>query len=94
LARCWTVWEEDRESNQPELRKITLHSFRRYVYSTIADLGFSDYANFFIGHAGSTCYRRSEKEKVDIFNKIEPYLTFLDYEECNTPVVDPLGLLY
>lgn len=76
------------ESAGAQHRKITLHSFRRYVYSTIADLGFSDYANFFIGHSGSTYYRKSEKEKGEIFTRIEPYLTFLDYEELDRKGAD------
>jgi len=59
-------------------RKITLHSMRRFVKSTISDLGFSDYSEWYIGHEGSTYYRRSEKEKLELFRKIEPYLTFLD----------------
>lgn len=59
-------------------RKITLHSMRRFVKSTISDLGFSDYSEWYIGHEGSTYYRRSEKEKLELFKKIEPYLTFLD----------------
>ena len=28
---------------------------------------------------GSTYYRKSEKEKAELFRKIEPYLTFLNY---------------
>lgn len=59
-------------------RKITFHSFRRTVKSTISDLGYSDYSNWYIGHEESTYYRRSEKEKLELFKKIEPYLTFLD----------------
>jgi integrase len=59
-------------------RKITLHSMRRFVKSTISDLGYSDYSEWYIGHEGSTYYRRSEKEKLELFKKIEPYLTFLD----------------
>jgi integrase len=59
-------------------RKITLHSFRRWVKSTISDLGHSDYSEYFIGHAGSTYYRRSAKEQSEIFRKIEPYLTYTD----------------
>ncbi|HEY7081095.1 MAG TPA: site-specific integrase [Nitrososphaeraceae archaeon] len=59
-------------------RRITLHSFRRWVKSTISDLGHADYSEYFIGHAGSTYYRKSDKEKAEIFKKIEPYLTFLD----------------
>jgi integrase len=60
-------------------RKITFHSFRRWVLSTISDLGYSDYASWFIGHAGSTYYRKTLKEKEGIFRKIEPSLTYLDF---------------
>jgi integrase len=60
-------------------RKISFHSFRRFVKSTISDLGYSDYSEWFIGHKGSTYYRKSDKEKYQLFkDKIEPYLTFLD----------------
>lgn len=66
------------ESPGARHRKITLHSYRRYVKSTISDLGYYDYSEWFIGHSGSTYYQKSDKEKVEIFKKIEPYLTFLD----------------
>jgi integrase len=69
-------------------RKITLHSMRRFVKSTISDLGFSDYSEWYIGHEGSTYYRRSEKEKQELFNKIEPYLTFLDQTTLERKGVD------
>lgn len=60
-------------------RKISFHSFRRFVKSTISDLGYCDYSEWFIGHKGSTYYRKSDKEKYQLFkDKIEPYLTFLD----------------
>lgn len=68
----------DREDNNRR-RKITLHSFRRAVKSTISDLGYQDYSEWFIGHSGSTYYRRKESEKAQLFHKIEPYLTYLDY---------------
>jgi len=29
---------------------IPLHSFRRFVKTTISDLGYSDYSEWFIGH--------------------------------------------
>lgn len=59
-------------------RKITFHSFRRYVKGVISDLGFGDFSEYFIGHTGSTYYRKTENEKAEIFRKIEPYLTYLD----------------
>ena len=77
----------DREDNNKR-RKITLHSFRRFVKSTISDLGYGDYSEWFIGHSGSTYYRKTEKEKAEIFAKIEPYLTFLDYSELEARGAD------
>jgi len=70
--------EREREDSNEKRRQITLHSFRRFVKSTISDLGYSDYSEWFIGHAGSTYYRKKESEKIEIFRKIEPYLTFLN----------------
>jgi hypothetical protein len=62
-------------------RHITLHSMRRWVKSTISDLGYSDFSEFMIGHSSSTYYRRTIDEKAALFRKIEPYLTFLDYQQ-------------
>ncbi|MEO9319117.1 MAG: tyrosine-type recombinase/integrase [Nitrososphaera sp.] len=59
-------------------RAITLHSFRRFVKTTISNLGYQDFGEYFIGHASSTYWRTSEKEKLVIFRKIEPFLTYLD----------------
>jgi hypothetical protein len=33
---------------------------------------------YFIGHSGSTYYRKKDSEKAEVFKKIEPYLTFLN----------------
>jgi integrase len=68
--------------------KITLHSFRRFVKSTISDLGYQDYSEWYIGHSGSTYYRKTEAEKLAIFKKIEPYLTYLDYSELEAKGAD------
>jgi integrase len=62
-------------------RSITLHSMRRWVKSTISDLGYGDFSEFMIGHNSSTYYRRTIDEKAALFQKIEPYLTFLDYQQ-------------
>jgi len=56
----------------------TFHSFRRFVKTTISDLGYQDFSKFFIGHTGSTYWRKSDKEKLELFKRIEPYLTFSD----------------
>jgi hypothetical protein len=60
-------------------RCITLHYMRRWVKSTISDLGYGDFSEFMLGNSSSTYYRRKVDEKAGLFRKIEPYLTFLDY---------------
>ncbi|HJT83406.1 MAG TPA: site-specific integrase [Nitrososphaeraceae archaeon] len=69
-------------------REITLHSFRRFVKSTISDLGYSDYSEWFIGHSGSTYWRKKDSEKAEIFKKIEPYLTFLNVPQLERQGAD------
>jgi integrase len=66
------------ENAKKRRRLFTLHSFRRRVKSTISDLGYSDFSEWFIGHVGSSYYRKSEKEKYELFKKIEGHLTYLD----------------
>jgi integrase len=66
------------ESPGVKRRTITLHSCRRLVKSAISDLGLSDFGEWLIGHQGSTYYRRSDKERAEIFKRIEPYLTYAD----------------
>ena len=81
----------EREDNNERRRQITLHSFRRFVKSTISDLGYADYSEYFIGHAGSTYYRKKESEKAEIFKKIEPYLTFLNIHQLERQGADILS---
>ena len=68
----------NREDGNRRRREITFHSFRRFVKTTISDLGYQDFSEWFIGHAGSTYWRKKDSEKAELFRKIEPYLTFLD----------------
>ena len=67
----------EREDSNQNRRQITLHSFRRFVKTTISDLGYFDFSEYFIGHIGSTYWRKKDSEKAEIYRKIEPYLTFL-----------------
>jgi hypothetical protein len=79
----------DREDgNNERRREITLHSFRRFVKTTISDLGYSDYSEWFIGHSGSTYWRKKESEKAELFRKIEPYLTFLNIHQLERQGAD------
>jgi hypothetical protein len=78
----------DREDGNEIRRQITLHSFRRFVKTIISDLGYSDYSEWFIGHSGSTYWRKKDNEKGEIFQKIEPYLTFLNIQQLNRQGAD------
>jgi integrase len=61
-------------------RKITLHSFRRYVKSVISNQVNQDYSEWFLGHSKSPYYSIKEIERREIYStKIMRYLTFLDY---------------
>ena len=46
--------------------------------TTISDLGYADFSEWFIGHSGSTYWTKNDSEKAEISRKIEPYLTFLN----------------
>ncbi|MGC1933165.1 MAG: site-specific integrase, partial [Candidatus Nitrosopolaris sp.] len=78
----------DREDGNQRRRQITLHSFRRFVKTTISDLGYADYSEYFIGHSGSTYWRKKDSEKAEIFRKIEPYLTFLNIPQLERQGAD------
>ena len=85
LDRMGKGFREDGNSNR---RQITLHSFRRFVKTTISDLGYADYSEYFIGHSGSTYWRKKDSEKAEIFLKIEPYLTFLNVHQLERQGAD------
>lgn len=78
----------DREDSNQNRRQITLHSFRRFVKTTISDLGYFDFSEYFIGHIGSTYWRKKDSEKAEIFRKIEPYLTFLNVNQLERQGAD------
>jgi len=62
--------------------------FRRFVKTTISDLGYADYSEYFIGHSSSTYWRKKDSEKAEIFRKIEPYLTFLNVHQLERQGAD------
>jgi hypothetical protein len=77
-----------REDGNERRRQITLHSFRRFVKTTISDLGYADYSEYFIGHSGSTYWQKKDSEKAELFRKIEPYLTFLNIHQLERQGAD------
>jgi integrase len=78
----------EREDGNQNRRQITLHSFRRFVKTTISDLGYFDFSEYFIGHSGSTYWRKKDSEKAEIFLKTEPYLTFLNVHQLERQGAD------
>jgi integrase len=77
-----------REDDNNKRHRITLYSMRRFVKTTISDLGYQDFSEYFIGHSGSTYWTKKELEKAEIFQKIEPYLTFLNVHQLERQGAD------
>lgn len=77
-----------KEENNPKRHEITFHSFRRFVRTEISKLGFTDYAEGYIGHASSTYWTAPEEDNIAIFRKIEPYLTYMDFTELEAKAQD------
>jgi integrase len=72
--------DERKEEGVHKRRKITLHSFRRFVKTVISDQTNQDYSVWFLGHSKSPYYTKKEPEKREIYaSKCMKYLTFLDY---------------
>jgi hypothetical protein len=78
----------NREGGNQRRREMILHSFRRFVKTTISDLGYADFSEWFIGHSGSKCWAKKDSEKAEIFRKIEPYLTFLNIPQLERQGAD------
>jgi integrase len=71
---------DERKDGKQRRRKITLHSFRRFVKTVISDQTNTDYSEWFLGHNKSPYYTKKEPERREIYDtKCMKYLTFLDY---------------
>jgi integrase len=71
---------DERKEGKQRRRKITLHSFRRFVKTVISDQTNTDYSEWFLGHNKSPYYTKKEPERREIYvTKCMRYLTFLDY---------------
>ena len=70
-----------RKDGMPIRRRITPHSFRRFVKTTISDSpAGSDYSEWFSGHRKSSYYVSKPETRSSIYKeKCMNYLTFLDY---------------
>jgi hypothetical protein len=76
-----TIGMDDRKEDGLKIRrKITLHSFRRFVKTVISDQAGQDYSEWFLGHSKSPYYTKKEPQRREIYaTKCMKYLTFLDY---------------
>ncbi|HZD36403.1 MAG TPA: site-specific integrase [Nitrososphaeraceae archaeon] len=72
---------DQRKDGMPQRRKITLHSFRRFVKSTISDApaGGADYSEWILGHKYSSYYTKKQQAQTEKYLACMKYLTFLDY---------------
>ena len=68
--------------------EITLHRLRDFVKTTISNLGYQDFSEYYIGHSGSTYWNSSPSKISEIFHKVEPYLTYLDYSSLDAKGAD------
>jgi integrase len=72
--------DDRKEEGVQKRRKITLHSFRRFVKTVISDQTNQDYSEWFLGHSKSPYYTKKEPERREIYaTKCMKYFTFLDY---------------
>jgi integrase len=63
-------------------RKITFHSFRRFVKTVIANNTSTDYSEWFLGHAKSPYFVQKELDKRMLYaTKCMPFLTFINYSQ-------------
>jgi integrase len=72
--------DERKDEGRQKRHRVTLHSFRWYVKTTISNASNQDYSEWFLGHEKSSYYTIKESERRRIYVSLMPYLTFLDYD--------------
>jgi len=62
---------------------IHFHAFREYFYSVMSNVSGSNFAHALMGHHDylDTYYVLSDKQKIQLYKKAEPYLTVSDYSK-------------
>ncbi len=69
-----------REGQAVPRREINFHLFRTFVYTTINNsISNTQFAEWVLGHSGSTYWRTEEAERRELYRKCMKYLTFLDF---------------
>lgn len=83
--RILKVLNMDERKENMLRHKITIHSFRRFVYTTICNAVNQGFAEEYLGHSGSVYHTMKEAERREIYaTKIMKYLTFLDFSGLET----------
>jgi hypothetical protein len=60
--------------------KITIHSLRRFVYTTLCNYVDQGFAEEFLGHSGSVYHTMKEEQRRELYTtKCMKFLTFLDF---------------
>ena len=92
FGRLLGMIEKAKLEDNGRRRTITLHSFRRFTKTTISNQGYADYSEWMLGHGssgiGQTYFKQYQKDSLEIFRKIEPYLTFLDVSQLEAKGAD------
>lgn len=70
---------DDRKKGKHNRGVITLHSFRRFVESTIEDHTSANFADYILSHKKSPYYTKKEHERRAKYAECGRYLTYLDY---------------
>jgi len=68
-------------------RKITFHSFRRFVYSQVSDID-NQFAEFLLGHKHSTYWGKKPERLREKYLECMKYLRFLNIDEINKKLKD------
>jgi integrase len=85
FERLLTIVGMDERKEGMKRRKITPHSFRRFVKTVISDQTNQDFSEWFLGHNKSPYYTKKEPERREIYAvKCMKHLTFLDYITLET----------
>jgi len=76
----------DEKKDGMSRRKITIHSLRRFVYTTICNCVNQAFAEEYLGHSNTSEYHtmKEDKKKEIYSTKIMKYLTFLDFSSLET----------
>jgi integrase len=81
------ITAKDQRKENSLRRKLTLHSLRRFAFSTINEQTNGEYANWFLGHNHSVYWTYKEQERREIYRtKCMPFLTV--YQETRDSTIE------